>query len=39
MTSAAALRWLGDLKDYYRKAGEETLFWWDVHARHSSVHR
>lgn len=30
-----ALRWFGRLKDDYRKA--DAPFWWDVHARHSSV--
>ncbi|MBZ5618088.1 MAG: FkbM family methyltransferase [Acidobacteriia bacterium] len=39
MTPAAALRWFGDLKNYYRRAGKERSLWWDVHARHSSVHR
>jgi hypothetical protein len=36
LTSAAALRWLGVLKNDYRKAAKANAFWWDVHARHSA---
>ena len=36
LTCAAALRWFGVLKDNYRRAALEDVFWWDVHARHSS---
>lgn len=32
----AALRWFDDLKNDYRRAGQEHSLWWDVHARHSS---
>jgi len=37
MTPGAALRWFEALKNHYWRAGREAL-WWDVHARHSSVH-
>jgi len=39
LNSAAALRWFGVLKNKYRRAAKEDVFWWDVHARHSQVHR
>jgi FkbM family methyltransferase len=32
---SAARRWLDRLKSNHRRAGEEHLFWWDVHARHT----
>jgi FkbM family methyltransferase len=37
LTSAAALRWFGVLKNHYRRGGKENECWWDVHARHSST--
>ena len=37
MTSKAALRWFGAMKNDYRRAGMEHTLWWDVHARHSSA--
>ena len=36
LTSAAAIRWFGVLKNNYRRAAHEDSFWWDVHARHTS---
>ena len=36
LTSAAAIRWFGVLKNNYRRAAHEDWFWWDVHARHTS---
>jgi FkbM family methyltransferase len=35
-TGESALRWFSKLKDNFRRAGKEDVFWWDVHARHSS---
>jgi len=37
MTREAALRWFEKLKRDYRRAGQEGLLWWDVHARHRSA--
>jgi len=34
LTSEAAIGWFRKLKNNYRRAGIETI-WWDVHARHS----
>lgn len=39
MSSTAAVRWFGVLKDGYRRAGTQDSIWWDVHARHFSVAR
>jgi hypothetical protein len=36
LACAPALRWFGNLKNDYRRAGKEDSLWWDVHARHSS---
>jgi hypothetical protein len=33
-TGESALRWFSGLKDNFRRAGKEDVFWWDVHARH-----
>jgi hypothetical protein len=33
----AILKWQ-ILKENYRRAGQEDSIWWDVHARHSTVH-
>jgi FkbM family methyltransferase len=39
LTGAAALRWLESLKKEYRRAGQESSLWVDVHARHASTLR
>ena len=37
LTCAEALRRFGALKNNYRRAAMDNEFWWDVHARHSSI--
>lgn len=36
LSAAQALRRFRALADDYRRAGQEEVFWWDVHARHAS---
>ncbi len=37
MTAGTALCWFENLKKSYRKTASVDSFWWDVHARHSSI--